>query len=107
MRLMRRGWMATQRKRYSAEYEVRVTLEALKGQKSINRLASTYRVHPTQGAYWKHRLHKEMPDIVSARRAKHKDEPDYMMDGSLKFEGVLSIVVRSRYERDLDRPQCT
>jgi hypothetical protein len=25
--------------------------------------------------------------------------------GSLKFEGVLHIVVRSRYERDLDYPQ--
>jgi hypothetical protein len=26
-------------------------------------------------------------------------------DGSLKFEGVLHIVVRSRYERDCDYPQ--
>ena len=25
--------------------------------------------------------------------------------GPLKFEGVLHIVVRSRYERDLDHPQ--
>jgi hypothetical protein len=25
--------------------------------------------------------------------------------GSLKFEGVLHIVVRSRYERDCDYPQ--
>jgi hypothetical protein len=27
-------------------------------------------VHPTPIAHWKQRLHKEMPDIFSARRAK-------------------------------------
>ena len=60
--------MSTQRKRYSAEFKARVALEALKGHKTVNELASTYGVHPTQIAHWKHRLHKETPDIVSARR---------------------------------------
>ena len=31
-----------QRKRYSAEFKAQVTLEALKGQKTVNELASTY-----------------------------------------------------------------
>jgi transposase-like protein len=65
-----------QRKRYSAEFKARVALEALKGQKTVNELASTYGVHPTQVAHWKHRLHKERPDIVSARRVKREDEPE-------------------------------
>ena len=65
-----------QRKRYSAEFKARVALEALKGQKTVNELASTYGVHPTQVAHWKHRLHKERPDIVSARRIKREDEPE-------------------------------
>jgi hypothetical protein len=30
------GWMATQRKRYSAEFKARVALEALKGHKTVN-----------------------------------------------------------------------
>ena len=55
--------MSTQRKRYSAEFKARVAPEALKGHKTVNELASTYGVHPTQIAHWKHRLHKEMPDI--------------------------------------------
>jgi putative transposase len=49
-----------------------VALEALKGLNTLNELASTYRVHPTQIAHWKHRLHKEMPEIFSARRAKRE-----------------------------------
>jgi len=43
----------TQRRRYSAEFKARVALEALKGHKTVNELASTYGVHPTQIAQWK------------------------------------------------------
>jgi transposase-like protein len=60
--------MSTQRKQYSAEFKARVALEALTGLKTVNALASTYGVHPTQIAHWKHRLQKEMPEIFSVRR---------------------------------------
>lgn len=46
--------MSTQRKQYSAEFKARVALEvleALKGFKTVNGLASTYGVHPTQIAH--------------------------------------------------------
>jgi transposase-like protein len=48
--------MSTQRKHYRAEFKARVALEALKGLKAVNELASTYGVHPTQIAHWKHGL---------------------------------------------------
>ena len=57
-----------QRKQSSAAWKARVALEALKGLKTVNELARTYGVHPTQIAHGKHRVHKERPDIVSARR---------------------------------------
>jgi putative transposase len=47
-----------------------VALEALKGLKMVNELASTYGVHPTQITHWKHRLQQEMSEIFSGRRAK-------------------------------------
>ena len=84
--------MSTQRKQYSAEFKARVALEALKGLKTVNALASTYGVHPTQIAHWKHRLHKEMPEIFSARRAKREHEHEafqaqlYQQIGQLKVE---------------------
>ena len=55
--------MSTQRKQYSAEFKARVALEALKGLKTVNELASTYGVHPTQIAHWKHRLQQAMADL--------------------------------------------
>jgi putative transposase len=45
--------MMTQRKRYSAEFKARMAVEALKGEKTRNELASEYGVHPTQIAPWK------------------------------------------------------
>src|SRR5881396_4234431 len=69
-REVRRRAMSTQRKQSSAECKARVALEALKGLKTVNELASTYGGHPTQIAPWKHQLQKEMPEMFSARRAK-------------------------------------
>jgi putative transposase len=45
--------MASQRKQYSAEFKAKVALEAIRGQKTINELASEYSVHPTQIGLWK------------------------------------------------------
>src|SRR5438128_12531228 len=84
--------MATQRKQYSAEFKARVVLEALKGLKTVNELASTYGVHPTQIAHWKRRLQKEMPEIFSARRAKREHDQEafeaqlYQQIGQRKVE---------------------
>jgi transposase-like protein len=84
--------MSTQRKRYSADFKARVALEALKGHKTVNELASAYGVHPTQITHWKHQLHKEVPQIFSARRAKQEHDQEalqaqlYQQIGQLKVE---------------------
>jgi transposase-like protein len=84
--------MSTQRKHYSAECKARVALEALKGLKTVNELASIYGVHPTPIAHWKHRLQQERPEIFSARRAKHEHDQEafqaqlYQQIGQLKVE---------------------
>ena len=87
--------MATQGKQYSAEFKARGALEALKGLKTVNELASTYGVHPTQIAHWKHQLQKEMPEIFSARRAKREQDHEafqaqlYQQIGRKRSRGKL------------------
>ena len=79
-------------KRYSAEFKARVALDAVKGLKTVNELASTYGVHPTQITHWKHQLQKEVPDIFSARRDKRQHDQEafqaqlYQQIGQLKVE---------------------
>ena len=87
--------MSTQRKRYSAEFKARVAFEALKGHKTVNELASTYGVHPTQITHWKHQLQQEVPQIFSARRAQREHDQEalqaqlYQQIGQLKVELVV------------------
>ena len=45
-------------------------MDAVKGLKTVNEFASPYGVHPTQITPWQPQLHKEVPDMFSARRAK-------------------------------------
>lgn len=48
--------MAKQRKQYSAEFKFKIALEAAKGLKTINELASEHSVHPNQIGQWKRQL---------------------------------------------------
>jgi transposase-like protein len=48
--------MPKKRTRYSAQFKFQLALEAAKGLKTINELASEHGVHPTQINEWKHQL---------------------------------------------------
>jgi transposase-like protein len=48
--------MSKQRRRYSAQFKFQLALEAAKGLKTINELASEHGVHPHQVSEWKRRL---------------------------------------------------
>ena len=48
--------MATKRKQYTAAFKAQVALAALKGDKTVNELASQYGVHPTLIHDWKRQL---------------------------------------------------
>ena len=59
--------MAGLRKQYSNQFKVKVALEAMKGQKTANEIASEYGVHPTQIAQWKKQALDGLPDMFSTR----------------------------------------
>jgi transposase len=42
-----------QRKSYTAAFKVKIALEAIKGQRTINEIATHYDVHPNQVTQWK------------------------------------------------------
>jgi transposase-like protein len=81
-----------QRKQHSNEFKAKVALEAIRGMKTANELASEYGVHPTQIAAWKKLLLERSPELfASAGGEKNKSEEGlidtlYQQIGQLKVE---------------------
>lgn len=81
------------RRRHSSEFKARVALEALKGQKTLNELASEFGVHPVQIAQWKRQLQDASAGIfesgAAGRREREQEqlvEQLYQEIGQLKVE---------------------
>jgi transposase-like protein len=62
--------MQSQRKRYSAEFKAKVALEAIKGQLTINELASHFGVHPNSVMPWNKHVLDYLPQMCSNRPLK-------------------------------------
>ena len=80
------------RKRYTKDFKAKVALEAIKGQKTVNEIASEFGVHTSQVNDWKRQLLSAMPqafDRKSERReAANEAERDrlYRQIGKLQVE---------------------
>jgi transposase-like protein len=81
-----------QRKHYSAEFKAKIALEAIKGLKTINEIASEVGVHPTQITQWKKQMLDALPEVFSNTRSRaHKSQEEltgelYQQIGQLKVE---------------------
>lgn len=85
--------MAAGRRRHSQEFKAKVALEALKGQKTLNDLASEYGVHPVQIAQWKRQAQEGLSGVFASagdRRSTADQqaliEQLYQQIGQLKVE---------------------
>jgi putative transposase len=59
-----------QRRSFSAEMKARIALEAIKGQKTIQEIASHYSVHPNQVTTWKKQAVEGTPTLFVDRRSQ-------------------------------------
>ncbi len=71
--------MAGQRKRYSVELKTKVALEAIKGQKTANEIATEYGVHPTQIAQWKKQALDGLPTVFSPRTSEQQKSEEELI----------------------------
>jgi transposase len=75
-----------QRRSFSADMKARIALEAIKGQKTIQEIASHYGVHPNQVTNWKRQAVEGTPTLFADRRS----QPD-ISDEALKTELYAKI----------------
>jgi putative transposase len=81
-----------QRRERTGEFKAKIVLEALRGNKTINEIASRYGVHPVQVTQWKKQVLEELPGVFTDRggRAMREAEEEkarlYEQIGRLKVE---------------------
>jgi transposase-like protein len=81
-----------QRRQYSADWKAKVALEAIKGQRTVQEIASHYEVHPTLVTHWKKQLLEGAAEIFSnGKRAAADAEEElkaelYQQIGKLQVE---------------------
>ena len=67
------------RKSFGKAFKAKVALEAIKGEKAINEIASIYEVHPTQVTQWKKLALENLPNAMTDGRTKDA-RSDHQMD---------------------------
>ncbi len=60
-----------QRRKFGKAFKAKVAIEAIKGVKTVNEIASIYEVHPNQVSLWKKHALEKLPDAMADGRTKH------------------------------------
>lgn len=68
--------MSGKRRQHSGEFKAKVALAAIRGEKTVNELATEYRVHPVQITQWKRALQEEAPRLFSSHRGRQEKEEE-------------------------------
>ena len=84
--------MVRKRRRFTAEFKVRVVRAALREDKTLAELASQFGVHPNQITDWKRQVLDTLPDVfqrkrkAAARSAEEHEARLYQQIGQLQVE---------------------
>jgi transposase len=81
------------RNRYRKEFKAKVALEAVKGQKTANELASEFGVHVSQINTWKKHLLEELPEVFGRRSERREAEYEAERDQLYRQIGKLQVEV--------------
>ncbi len=84
--------MGTTRTKFSPDFKAKVALAAIRGELTINEIASQFGVHSNQVLRWKKQAQAELADVFSDKREKRQSseaalkEELYRQIGQLKVE---------------------
>lgn len=76
---------------FSSAIKVKAVLEALRGEKTLNEIASGYGVHPNQLGLWKKQAIEGLPEVFSSRRAKSDADQEALKDRLYQQIGQLQV----------------
>ena len=84
--------MARKRRRFTAEFQARVALEALRERDSVQAIARRHELHPNQVSTWKRQLLEGLPEVFAggAGRKLAKEHEAKIRDLHAKIGGSRS-----------------
>ena len=82
------------RKHYDKEFKAKVAIEAIKGEKTIQEIATVYKVHPNLIALWKKQLTDNAPQLFGkSEKEKEKEEARHKQEELYKEIGQLQVLM--------------
>lgn len=83
--------MTKERKRYDGALKAKVAVEAIKGQRTLNEIASVYGIHPHQVTQWKRQALAQLPEIFSNCQARRQQADEELRDRLYQEIGQLKV----------------
>ena len=83
--------MARQRKQYTGAFKAKLALDAIKGQRTVQELATAHGVHPNQITTWKRQLLASAEDIFSGARERREVAGEQEKDELYRQVGKLQV----------------
>jgi transposase len=78
-------------RKFSASVKAKIAIEAIKGQRTVQEIASSYSVHPNQVTTWKKQLLDFSPEAFATGRLR-SDQVDEQLKAELYAEiGKLKV----------------
>jgi putative transposase len=74
--------MKRQRRQFSGDLKAKIAVEAIKGQRTIQEIASHYEVHPNQVTQWKKQLMEGAAEVFSQGKV-YASEADEQLKAEL------------------------
>ncbi len=85
--------MKRRRRQFSADWKAKIALEAIKGQRTVQEIASHYEVHPNLVTHWKKQLLQGAPEVFSSGKAEEGKADEELQAELYQQIGKLQVEV--------------
>jgi len=83
--------MGKHRRSFSSSFKAKVALEAIKGQRTVQEISSTFQVHPNQVTQWKRQALELLPAVFSSDHGHKERAADELRDELYQQIGRLQM----------------